>query len=91
MAIGSTALANLLIILIIGIVAGLAFNRYARSWLARLGGTTRSDITGALVGIAGAFIGFHISVILGLLPSPLMHYVLAAIGAVLVLWFWRGR
>ena len=29
MAIGSTALANLLIILIIGIVAGLAFNRYA--------------------------------------------------------------
>jgi uncharacterized membrane protein YeaQ/YmgE (transglycosylase-associated protein family) len=91
MAIGSTALANLLIILIIGIVAGLAFNRYARSWLARLGGTTRSDITAALVGIAGAFIGFHISVILGLLPSPLMHYVLAAIGAVLVLWFWRRR
>jgi uncharacterized membrane protein YeaQ/YmgE (transglycosylase-associated protein family) len=91
MPIGSTALANLLIILVIGIVAGLAFNRYARSWLARLGGTTRSDITAALVGIAGAFIGFHISVILGLLPSPLMHYVLAAIGAVLVLWFWRGR
>jgi uncharacterized membrane protein YeaQ/YmgE (transglycosylase-associated protein family) len=91
MAIGSTALANLLIILIIGIVAGLAFNRYARSWLARLGGTARSDITSALVGIAGAFVGFHISVIFGLLPSPLMHYVLAAIGAVLVLWFWRGR
>jgi uncharacterized membrane protein YeaQ/YmgE (transglycosylase-associated protein family) len=91
MAIGSTALANLLIILIIGIVAGLAFNRYARSWLTRLGDTTRSDITSALVGIAGAFIGFHISVILGLLPSPLMHYILAAIGAVLVLWFWRGR
>jgi uncharacterized membrane protein YeaQ/YmgE (transglycosylase-associated protein family) len=90
MAVGSTALANLLIILIIGIVAGLAFNRYARSWLARLGGTTR-DITSAFVGIAGAFIGFQIGVILGLLPSPLMHYVLAAIGAVLVLWFWRGR
>jgi hypothetical protein len=31
MAIGSTALANFLIILVIGIVAGLAFNRYARS------------------------------------------------------------
>ena len=40
MAIGSTALANFLIILVIGIVAGLAFNRYARSWLARLGTTT---------------------------------------------------
>jgi uncharacterized membrane protein YeaQ/YmgE (transglycosylase-associated protein family) len=91
MAIGSTALANLIIILIIGIVVGLAFNRYARSWLARLGSTARSDITSALVGIAGAFIGFHISVILGLLPSPLMHYILAAVGAVVVLWLWRGR
>jgi hypothetical protein len=91
MAIGSTALANLLIILLIGIVVGLAFNRYAQTWLARLGGTTRSDITSALVAIAGAFIGFHVSVILGLLPSPLMHYILAAIGAVIVLWFWRGR
>ena len=91
MAIGSTALANLLIILIIGIVVGLVFNRYARSWLARLGTTTHSDITSALVGIAGAFIGFHVSAILGLLPSPLMHYFLAAIGAALVLWLWRGR
>ena len=91
MAIGSTALANLVVILVIGIVVGLAFNRYARSWLARLGTTTRSDITAALVGIAGAFIGFHVSVIVGLLPSPLMHYLLAAVGAVVVLWLWRGR
>jgi hypothetical protein len=91
MAIASTALANFLIILIIGIVAGLFFNRYARSWLARLGTTTRSDITAALVGIAGSFIGFHISVILGLLPSPLMHYIVAAVGAFVVLWLWRGR
>ena len=91
MAIGSTALFNLIIILVIGIVAGLVFNRYARSWLARLGSTTRSDVTAALVGIAGAFIGFHISVILGLLPSPLMHFVLAAVGALVVLWLWRGR
>ena len=91
MAIGSTALTNLVVILIIGAVVGLAFNRYARSWLARLGSTTRSDINAALVGIAGAFIGFHIGVILGLLPSPLMHYVLAAIGALVVLWLWRGR
>jgi len=91
MAIGSTALFNLIIILVIGIVAGLVFNRYASSWLARLGSTTRSDVTAALVGIAGAFIGFHISVILGLLPSPLMHFVLAALGALIVLWLWRGR
>ena len=91
MAIGSTALTNLIVILIIGAVVGLAFNRYARSRLARLGSTARSDITAALVGIAGAFIGFHISVILGLLPSPPMHYILAALGALIVLWLWRGR
>ena len=91
MAIGSTALANLIIILVIGVVAGLVFNRYARRWLARLGSTTRSDVTATLVGVAGAFIGFHISVILGLLPSPLMHYILAAVGALVVLWLWRGR
>jgi hypothetical protein len=91
MAIGSMALANFLIVLIIGIVVGLFFNRYARSWLARLGATTHSDITAALVGIAGAFIGFHLGVIAGLLRSPLMFYVTAAVGAIVVLWFWRGR
>jgi hypothetical protein len=44
-------------------LVGLAFNRYARSWLARLGSTARNDVTAALVGIAGAFIGFHICLI----------------------------
>ena len=91
MAILTTALANLLIILLIGVVAGLFFNRYSRSWLARIGGSSRSDLTSALVGIAGAFIGFHVSVIIGLLPSPLMHYLLAIVGAILVLWPWRGK
>ena len=88
----TTALANLIIILLIGVAAGLFLNRYSRSWLARqVGGSRRSDITSALVGIAGAFIGFHISVIVGLLPSPLMHYIAAAVGALVVLWLWRGR
>ena len=63
MAIGSTALAHFLIVLIIGIVVGLFFNRYAHTWLSRLGNTTHSDITSALVGIAGSFIGFHLAVI----------------------------
>jgi uncharacterized membrane protein YeaQ/YmgE (transglycosylase-associated protein family) len=87
----TSAPASLLIILLIGVVAGLFFNRYSRSWLARIGGSSRSDLTSALVGIAGAFIGFHVSVIVGLLPSPLMHYLLAIVGAVLVLWLWRGK
>jgi uncharacterized membrane protein YeaQ/YmgE (transglycosylase-associated protein family) len=87
----TTAAANLLIILIIGIVAGLAFNRYAQTWLSRQFTTRQSDITSALVGIAGAFIGFHLGVIFGLLPSPLMLYITAIIGALAVLWVWRGR
>ena len=88
----NTALAHLIIIVIIGIVAGLVFNRYGQSWLAgSVGSTRRTDITTALVGIAGAFIGFHIGVVLELLPLPLMQYLLAVIGALVVLWAWRGR
>ena len=88
MAVGSTALFNFLIVLVIGIAVGVLLNRYGRTWFARVAGTSRTDLTAALVGIAGAFIGFHLSVILGLLPSPLMHFIAAAIGAVLVVWVW---
>ncbi len=93
MAILTTAVMNLLVILAIGIVAGVVFNRYGRSWLGRqtAGATGMGDVTYALVGIAGAFIGFHITVILGLLPTPLMLYLGALVGAVLTLWLWRGR
>ena len=88
----NTALAHLLIIVAIGIIAGIAFNRFGRGWLARTVGSTRhTDITTALVGIAGAFIGFHIGVVLGLVPLPLMQYLLAVAGALVVLWAWRGR
>lgn len=87
----TTALSNFLIVLVIGIVAGLVFNRYGHSWLARQLTTRQSDLTSALVGIAGAFIGFHLAVIVGLLPTPLMLYLAAIVGAVLVLWIWRGR
>jgi uncharacterized membrane protein YeaQ/YmgE (transglycosylase-associated protein family) len=87
----TNAVANLLIILVIGIIAGIVFNRYAQNWLSRQFTTRQSDITASLVGIAGAFIGFHLGVILGLLPSPLMLYITAIVGAFLVLWLWRGR
>ena len=89
----TTAIVNLIVILLIGIVAGVMFNRYGRSWLGRqtAGATGVGTVTYALVGIAGAFIGFHITVILGLLPTPLMLYLGAAVGAVLTLWLWRGR
>jgi uncharacterized membrane protein YeaQ/YmgE (transglycosylase-associated protein family) len=89
----TTAIMNLIVVLAIGIIAGLVFNRYGRSWLGRqvAGATGAGDVTYALVGIAGAFIGFHITVILGLLPTPLMLYIGAIIGAVVTLWLWRGR
>lgn len=89
----TTAVMNLIVILMIGIVVGVGFRRYGRTWLSRqtAGLTGTSDITYALVGIAGAFIGFHIFVILGLLPTPLMLYIGAVIGSVLTVWLWRGR
>jgi uncharacterized membrane protein YeaQ/YmgE (transglycosylase-associated protein family) len=84
-------MASFLIVLAIGIAAGLAFNRYGQTWLSRQFVTRHSDVTSSLVGIAGAFIGFHIGALLGL-PAPLlMLYIAAVVGAFLVLWAWRGR
>ena len=91
MAIITTGVANLLIVLAIGIAAGLVFNRYGQTWLRRQFVTRHTDVTSSLVGIAGAFIGFHVGAILGLLPSPLMLYITALIGAFVVLWAWGGR
>lgn len=88
MPIVTTALMNLIIVVVIGIVVALAMNRFAGSWLKRV--TAPSDVTSALVGIAGAFIGFHLGVVFGLLPSPLMLYLVAALGAAVTLWLWRG-
>ncbi len=87
----TTALTSFLIVLAIGIIAGFVFNRYAENWLRRQFTTRHDDITTALVGIAGAFIGFHLGIIIGVPPAPLMLYILAIVGAFAVLWFWRGR
>lgn len=93
MPIVTTAVLNFVIVLVIGIVVGLAFTRYGRTWLGRqtAGVTGIGDVTYALVGIAGSFIGFHLAVIVGLLPSPLMLYLGALIGAIVTVWLWRGR
>ena len=58
MAIITTGVANLLIVLAIGIAAGLVFNRYGQAWLRRQSVTRHTDVTSSFVGIAGAFIGF---------------------------------
>jgi hypothetical protein len=92
MPIVTTAILTFILLVLIGIIVGLAFNRYGRSWLGRqvADATGVGDVTYSLVGIAGSFMGFHIGVILGLLPSVLL-YVAAILGAALTLWFWRGR
>ncbi|MDQ8697453.1 transglycosylase [Hyphomicrobium sp. LHD-15] len=92
MPIVTTAILTFILLVLIGIIVGLAFNRYGRSWLGRqvADATGVGDVTYSLVGIAGSFMGFHIGVILGLLPSVLL-YVAAIFGAALTLWFWRGR
>jgi len=89
----TSAILNFLIVLVIGIVVGLVFNRYGRSWLGRqaTGATGVGDVTYALVGIAGSFIGFHLAVILGMLPSPLVFYLSSGVGAIVTVWLWRGR
>jgi uncharacterized membrane protein YeaQ/YmgE (transglycosylase-associated protein family) len=78
------------IVLAIGIIAGIIAQRGLRaSWLSRrLGGSTRSDVTSALVGIAGAFIGFHIAALV-LVGGPIVLFLGAIVGAALVLWAWK--
>jgi hypothetical protein len=92
MPIASTALMNLVVVALIGIVVGLLFSRYGRGWLSRqFAGGQSSDLTWALVGIAGAFLGFHVGVVLGLVPLPIAQYLTAIVGAAATLWLWRGR
>lgn len=80
-----------LLVLAIGVVAGVLFDRLAGpSWLARqFSGSTRGIITSALVGIAGAFVGYHIAVLLALGGGLLTPILAAAAGAALVLFAWR--
>jgi hypothetical protein len=78
-------------VLLIGIVVGVAAQRMApASWLSRqIAGGRRADLTSALVGIAGAFIGFHIGAIIALSAGMIRLFIFAIIRAVLVLWGWR--
>ena len=79
---------TLAIILIIGIVAGLIFDRIAGpGWLTRqIAGSTRGMVTSSLIGIAGAFIGYHL-VALG--TAGYAPFIGAIAGAAVVLWVWR--
>ena len=80
-----------LLVLVIGVAVGILFDRLAGpSWLARqFSGSTRGIITSALVGIAGAFVGYHIAVLLALGGGLLTSVIAAAVGAAVVLFAWR--
>ena len=77
------------ILLIIGIAAGLAFDRFAGpGWLSRqMAGQNRLMVTSALVGIAGSFIGYYIFILIGIVGTAAL--LGAIIGAAAVLWGWR--
>ena len=82
---------TLVLILVVGIIAGILFDRLAGpSWLARqFAGSTRGIITSALVGVAGAFVGYHIAVLLALGGGLVTYVIAAAAGAAVVLFAWR--
>jgi uncharacterized membrane protein YeaQ/YmgE (transglycosylase-associated protein family) len=78
-----------LILLIIGIAAGLLFDRFAGpGWLSRqMAGQNRLMVTSALVGIAGSFIGYYIFILVGIVGTAAL--IGAILGAAAVLWGWR--
>jgi uncharacterized membrane protein YeaQ/YmgE (transglycosylase-associated protein family) len=80
-----------LLVLVIGVAAGFLFDRLAGpSWLARqFSGSTRGIMTSALVGVAGAFVGYHLAVLAALGGDILMTAIAAALGAAVVLFGWR--
>jgi hypothetical protein len=80
-----------ILVILIGIVAGVIGQRGVRtSWLSqRMVGGARADMTSALVGIAGAFIGFHLAALI-LRSGGLIVLLIGAIaGAALVVWGWK--
>jgi uncharacterized membrane protein YeaQ/YmgE (transglycosylase-associated protein family) len=80
-----------LLVLVIGILAGVLLDRLAGpSWLARqFAGSTRGIITSALVGVAGAFVGYQVAVLLALRGGLITSVIAAVVGAAVVLFAWR--
>jgi uncharacterized membrane protein YeaQ/YmgE (transglycosylase-associated protein family) len=78
-----------LIVLVIGVLAGLIFDRVAGpNWFKRqIAGAMPSMVTSALVGVAGAFVGFHVTQSLDFGTGAAL--LGAVIGAAAILYGWR--
>jgi hypothetical protein len=83
-------LVSFLIVLLIGVVGGVLFDHFAGpNWFKRqIAGAMPSMITSALVGVAGAFVGFHLA--LSLSFSAGIALVGAAAGTAAALFGWRA-
>jgi hypothetical protein len=80
---------SFLIVLAVGVLGGLVFDHFAGpGWFKRqVAGAMPSMITSALVGVAGAFVGFHLALSLKL--SADVALVGAVVGTAAVLLGWR--
>jgi len=83
------AFGSFLVLVVIGAGLGFAMTRYGRG-VALTGTAGSGDVTSALVGIAGSFMGYHIGLILSLYNEFVLFVVAAGISALTVL-AWRGR
>ena len=80
-----------IIVLAIGIVAGIIFDRVAGpGWFARQFTGPRRYVTSALIGVAGAMTGYHLALLSTASAGSLVPYVAAAVGAIVVLLGWRA-
>lgn len=88
---GFDPVVGFLIVLAIGAAVGVLAERFMpRSWLTKqLGPGRRSQVTAALVGIAGALAGVQIATLARLSAGAYGPFVAAAIGAAVVVWLWR--
>jgi hypothetical protein len=82
-----TPVASLLIPVAIGILASFGFNWFARSWIPmQIAGII--DRTSPLIGIAGAFIGLHVGMVVGL-HWPFLLFLASFVGTFVTMWGWH--
>lgn len=81
---------SLLLVFILGAAVGVLYDRFAGpGWLARQFAGPRGMVTSALVGVAGASIGFFVALLLGLVVL-IWLLIFGLAGAVLVVLGWRA-